>query len=486
MNIKMIALAATALLLVGCANISTLSRTTILPPRGDGPVTGTGPQSNQANFSGTNASGLAIHLDAPQRVVLSKNGIVCAEPSPDALQAFAASQGLSLMTPNNISVQLANAFSGNASSIGLRTQSITLMREILYRICESAYSGWLTPLEVAQMTKRAQELTLGVLAIEQLTGAVKAQQVAMSTKANADASANLAATRQSLVAAREDEQIQKKAATEAAANRDAQKKIVATKQGVVDKPPTGQDPAVIDASKADLEKEKILLGELTDKAKMAEDNYQDAKNATIKIQENLGKAMSVASAEAEGEAKFSGAESVKNISGDGSAQYISWATNQIVTTIINKDHIVDSCITLLNQYAGSEFRAAQISEFEYQRRILGTANQRAPLEGVGPRSEPPQQSRGLTAEEKVNRLQIKRLCMVVIATKASAEAAAAAASAAAAERSATAAEAKTAAPGAPAAPNAASPAKEAGKAAAAAAAAAAGVAAEAAKAMNIE
>lgn len=56
----------------GCANIDTIDHTTTLPDQSD-------------------KYGVAIHLDAKQRLVISKAfGIVCAEPSPDALSAFAA------------------------------------------------------------------------------------------------------------------------------------------------------------------------------------------------------------------------------------------------------------------------------------------------------------------------------------------------------------------------------------------------------------
>jgi hypothetical protein len=74
-------------------------------------------------------------------------------------------------------------------------------------ICEAAYSRFLTEFDVAQLIRHSQDLTLGVLAIDQLSGAVKAQQVAINTKANADASANLASTQASLAAAREKQRL---------------------------------------------------------------------------------------------------------------------------------------------------------------------------------------------------------------------------------------------------------------------------------------
>lgn len=54
--------------LAGCANLLTIERRSALPRHGT-----------------------AIHLDAPQRIAYAdKFGHVCAEPSPDALQAYAS------------------------------------------------------------------------------------------------------------------------------------------------------------------------------------------------------------------------------------------------------------------------------------------------------------------------------------------------------------------------------------------------------------
>ena len=107
--------------LQGCANLGTVDRITTLPSNKD-----------------KDKDGVAIHLDAKQRLVISKAfGIVCAEPSPDALSAFAASFGASSASPGTDAVSLAAAFQSTTASIGLRTQSITLMRDALYRICEA-------------------------------------------------------------------------------------------------------------------------------------------------------------------------------------------------------------------------------------------------------------------------------------------------------------------------------------------------------------
>ncbi len=75
--------------LSGCANFQTVSRQTTLPG---------------------GSGGLAIHLDAQQRlVVVNALGRYCTEPSPDALAAYASSLGLGVSAPTQGAASLAQA-----------------------------------------------------------------------------------------------------------------------------------------------------------------------------------------------------------------------------------------------------------------------------------------------------------------------------------------------------------------------------------------
>lgn len=138
----------------------------------------------------------AIHIDAKQRIVLAKPGFACAEPSPDALSAYASSMELGIALPDQASASFAQALQESSASIGLRTQAITLMRDALYRICEVSYNDRLNQPQVMALLARTQDLTLAVLAVEQLTGAVTAEQVALGGSANAAASAGLSTNQQ--------------------------------------------------------------------------------------------------------------------------------------------------------------------------------------------------------------------------------------------------------------------------------------------------
>jgi hypothetical protein len=116
---------------------------------------------------------VGVSMGAKQRVVLmNKHGTdpkrICAEPSPYALSALGASLSGSLVDPTS-SKQLAAALGESSASIGLRTTSIQLMRDAMYRACEAYMSHGITEDTYADLQGHAQTLIVGLLAIEQLT-----------------------------------------------------------------------------------------------------------------------------------------------------------------------------------------------------------------------------------------------------------------------------------------------------------------------------
>jgi hypothetical protein len=123
---------------------------------------------------------------------------VCAEPSPDALSALALSASGSADVQGKANVMAGISAAESAASIGLRTQSIQLMRDAGYRLCEAAASGLLSSFQFETLERRYQSAMVAILAIEQLTGTVKAQQVSLANSGaittNADAVVKLTAT----------------------------------------------------------------------------------------------------------------------------------------------------------------------------------------------------------------------------------------------------------------------------------------------------
>jgi len=145
--------------------------------------------------------GTSISIDAKQRAVFTiekdltgadqKWRAICAEPSPDALAALSSSGSIDAATLGK-ALGLAFASQEGAASIGLRTQTITILRDAMYRLCEGYASGALDEIGFARLQRRYQSLVIGLLAIEQLTGAIVADQVSVGGSATARLGQSLA------------------------------------------------------------------------------------------------------------------------------------------------------------------------------------------------------------------------------------------------------------------------------------------------------
>ena len=156
-------------------------------------------------------------MDVKQRVVLSKdrtnNFVTCAEPSPDALTVIGASAGADLAarlsraasdTSESASAggSVGAALAEQGAYIGLRTQSIQLLRDTMYRLCEAYASGGVTPEQYAVMLRRYQSTMMGLLAIEQLSRPVVAAQVALASNSLATAGGATSRTAEQVSSAR--------------------------------------------------------------------------------------------------------------------------------------------------------------------------------------------------------------------------------------------------------------------------------------------
>lgn len=160
-----------------------------------------------ALFSGCSASHYSIHhteqldsnrstvisVDAKQRFLLSTVSNVnedndktktenirrfCAEPSPDVFSALsqAASGSGSFgqtSSPQNLNIALQAAFSSSeAASTISRTQTVNMLKEMMYRTCERYINGQISDYEYPIIAARDQRIMTSILAIEQLTGTV--------------------------------------------------------------------------------------------------------------------------------------------------------------------------------------------------------------------------------------------------------------------------------------------------------------------------
>ena len=171
------------LLLVGCGNFNSVHRV-LQVSKGEGAL-----------------------IDIKQRAIFSsvmttedKNGKritqtrVCAEPSPDALSAYAA-ELTAKADAEKIGAELAAAFQEGSSFVGLRTQSIQLLRDASYRLCEAYISGAIGADEYAWLLRRFQRSMVVLLAVEQLTGTVRMPTVSITTQGQAEAAKSISEIR---------------------------------------------------------------------------------------------------------------------------------------------------------------------------------------------------------------------------------------------------------------------------------------------------
>jgi hypothetical protein len=127
-----------------------------------------------------------------------KGVFVCAEPSPDAMASAAYELAAKVSVADKASGEVALAMQDSAAFTGLRTQSIQLLRDFGYRLCESRMSGSITDSQYDLLMRRFQKNTVALLAIEQLTGTAKAPPIILTSSGRAEATKSLADQRNEL------------------------------------------------------------------------------------------------------------------------------------------------------------------------------------------------------------------------------------------------------------------------------------------------
>lgn len=141
------------------------------------------------------ASGTGALIDIKQRAIVAgqrpdpatgtTTTVVCTEPSPDALASYAAELAAQ---SDKAGAELGAAVREGAAFVGLRTSSIQLLRDQLFYSCLSFMNGAIDKLQYELMSRRYQRQVVALMAIEQLTGAIKAPAVTLSSDNVATAS----------------------------------------------------------------------------------------------------------------------------------------------------------------------------------------------------------------------------------------------------------------------------------------------------------
>ncbi len=297
-------------------------------------------QRQSRTFSTDGQSGITV--DASQRAIYSVNKTLgdgkqwrafCAEPSPDALSALVSSLGLDASV-GAAGVAKALGLAGSAqdstASIGLRTQTIQLLRDAMYRLCEGYASGALNDISFARLQRRYQHVMLALLAIEQLTGPVVAQQAALSGSTSAGMSQALGEIT----------------------------KLVADQTAVVSQLERDLKDAKAEAVKPD------ATEQTKKKAKDLENQLSDAKSVAAKIDDKFNSSQRLFT-QASGQALFAASQ----IGGGGGTSTIALVAGKIadiVTLVIKADYTKDVCLDTLLSRDGDEVVNAKTFEVVVQ------------------------------------------------------------------------------------------------------------------------
>lgn len=320
--------------LVGCANLQTLNRHSRLPL--------------------ASGAGRAVHLDAQQRLIVFTATGYCAEPSPDALAAYAAALGFgSSRLPGN-TVAGSAAFNGLAGSIGLRTQSITLMRDTLYRTCEMMLNGKLSEAQISVLMARSQDLTVVIMAIESLTGAVVAAPVTLTPGGAASSTAAIVSNAENLSAARERQAAAKasfdakKAALEQAttAHSEAKTALTAAEAKVTQTTPQDDPLRVALAAAIKRESEAAAAKAAAERdAAVAKQEVETWAETVAMLEKLKDSAMSGSTASVSG-ISYAGSVVYQPRLDSGTAEQISDTVEALVKELLDKSYFNETCLAV--------------------------------------------------------------------------------------------------------------------------------------------
>ena len=208
---------------------------------------------------------------------------------------------------------------------------------------------------------QSQNLTAAILAIEQITGPVVANQVVLQGEAIARSSASVLQIQKLLDAARKDEE-QKKTKFEeikavldkAIAEHKQKEEALKAKEAEIEKAKVnGKLPPEKQKLESELEKLKSELEPLSKKKTMAEmelqkaqKSYEEAQEIRKKLEANKDAVFAQSSATAKGEGKL--AETARNPALEPEVKTeVVKAVDSIVERVLKKTYVVESCLALM-------------------------------------------------------------------------------------------------------------------------------------------
>jgi hypothetical protein len=353
----------------------------------------------------------AIFVDAKQRGIYAvkrtteqKNGngeqkiiweAFCAEPSPDAISSLASTLGVDFTLTDKGKLGFSKSSAEGVGSIGLRTAAIEALRDIMYRNCEAYAMGAISPYGIETLQRRFQSTMVAILAIEQLTGAVRAPAVVLSGNSSAgspDAIVDLTnraeASSKSLDNAKAAEEKSKKKYLDAEKARKESESKLENDKGKYEeakKTPSDENKKIVESY------EKLLVQHDSNKdaEDLAKKEYETAQESTKRRQQEFdaidsSRLAALANGGAAGSTgSFQSPNSTQGLSGE-SAQHVSDAVYKIVEQTVGLNFGNEFCVTILGASAGQEIKegtaefACLILLFEARNDSRQTPNQPPP------------------------------------------------------------------------------------------------------------
>lgn len=292
-------------------------------------------------------------VDAEQRFgVIDDYGRFCAEPSPDSISALADAFGLNLSEGKS---GASGNFSGNSAesvaSIGLRTQSIQLMRDAMYRICELSKNEQITETSAYMLHAGYQDVMTALLAIEQLTGPVKAAQAALTSATETDVTQtinDLESLEEKLQKEKDEKTTKKETAVEEKNTAEnAKNNSQNTYNSVITKNPDAGDEQVktakedLDEKTAVFEEKKAVVESLTSEI----DNIDEQLNLVAETNKSFQKAKASSNSKAELSAAI-----YQSTINQSTVVKISDTVESIAKEAINRSRATPACLVfMINQ-----------------------------------------------------------------------------------------------------------------------------------------
>ncbi len=306
--------------------------------------------------------GAGVTMDIKQRAILvtkdKTTGRIkaCAEPSPEAMSSVAAQFASELNIPDTLAAKLVASFTEGTSFVGLRTQSIQLLRDTAYQLCQANMNGSLSDPEYNILLRRFQKYTVALLAVEQLTGTLRVPPVNISTQSTAEAARSLSELMTEIEKIDENlAEVDKKLKDPTEKSNKLKTEIETTEKEIKDfkpnPPVTDEDKQKLKQLEDKLEQQKKDQEDLTTQIK----NLNDQKSKLNKNKDLIGKAIENARG-----LVASGQVNV-NVSSVGEPykptpdqiKSVAKTVEKIVMSIINTDDTGQLCLAFMTREAFS-------------------------------------------------------------------------------------------------------------------------------------